>query len=198
MSNITTKLVTDTRLKQLLDCYGSESSSWPEDERQAAISLLKGSPELKHYREELRELDKHLSQFQVEENLAVDQPAIQSLEKRILSQLPEQTSTRDSSDIIQNSSNNVAPVKHIHRSRFWIGSIAASLFIVGLSAGVIHQLLSPGQNSINPQISKAQNDTEFARWAWEEVTGEPLMIDSESDPATLLALVELELPLEEQ
>ena len=77
-----------------------------------------------------------------------------------------------------------------------MGSIAASLFIIGLSAGVIHQLTNQEQNLENTQNNSAQNGSEFDQWAWEDVTGESLTIDTDNDPTTLLALVELELPVE--
>lgn len=185
MNSITTKLVTSTRLRQLIDCYGSESSSWPEDERQAALSLLKGSPELNQYRNDTRKLDKLLAQLQSTEIQTIDQTAMQSLQQHIMQKLPEQES---------NASNT--SVRNKNRSRFWMGSIAASLFIVGLSAGVIHQLINPGQNIIGSQASISQANNEFEQWAWEDVTGESLTIDTDNDPTTLLALVELELPVE--
>lgn len=198
MSNVTTKLVTDIRLKQLLDCYGSEPSSWPEGERQAALSLLKGSSEHGHYREEIRELDKLLSRLQAREDIELNQTAIQSLEQRILGELPEQeVSASINSRITKPGANDsIAPAQNRYRSRFWMGSIAASLFVVALSTGVVHLLFSPTQNAVNLQNSNLQPGNEFTQWAWEEVTGESPVIDSESDPATLLALVDMELPVE--
>ena len=88
-----------------------------------------------------------------------------------------------------------------------MGSIAASLFIVSLSAGVIHQLFNPALDSANQQTSNMtrvdngdylNNDlnNEFAQWAWEDITGESLTLDTDNDPTTLLALVELELAAE--
>jgi hypothetical protein len=185
MSNTASKLVTNARLRQLLDCYGSESSSWPEDERQAALSLLKGSPELKQYRDDVRELDRLLTQLKSQENQTVDQKAVHSLQQRIIQELPAQAS---------NPGNE--SVQDTNRSSFWMGSIAASLFIVGLSAGVIHQLTNSGQNNANSQTGNYQTSNEFDQWAWEDVTGETLVIDTDNDPTTLLALVELELPVE--
>jgi hypothetical protein len=228
MSNLTTKLVTPTRLRQLVDCYGSSSFSWPEDERQSALSLLKGSPELNTYRDQTRSLDKLLEKIQAQENHTMDQHAVQSLQQRIMSQLPEQESPASNDNTLYNlSTNNISTNNistntsdpshsgHAHRSHgssVWIGSIAASLFIISLSAGVIHQLFSPGQEPAsqhfaNQQASNlASNDigngltddlnNDFTQWAWEDITGESLVADTDSEPTTLLAMVELELPAE--
>lgn len=197
MSKITTKLVTNNRLRQLIDCYGSESTCWPENERQAALSLLKGSPELRHYRDDARRLDTILEQLKVQENNTINTDATQSLQQRIMHGLPEQQST-SSKDYVdeQPATENTVTVQHTGSSRFWIGSIAASLFIISLSAGIIHQLMSPGQKIVNPPNNTLQVDNEFAQWAWEDITGESLVEETDNDPGTLLAMVELELPVE--
>jgi hypothetical protein len=204
MSNVTTKLVTPTRLRQLLDCYGSSSSSWPEDERQAALSMLKGSPELNTYRDQNQSLDKLLEKIQAQESNTIDQHAVQTLQQRIMSQLPDQESPASNDSTPYNESANESNVSHFsharrsHRSKVWMGSIAASVFIVTLSAGVIHQLFSPGHEPANANqqaSSLASNDinNDFAQWAWEDITGESLAMDTDNEPTTLLALVELEL-----
>jgi hypothetical protein len=232
--NMTTKLVTPTRFRQILDCYGSSPSSWPEDERQAALNLLKNSAELRALQDEAllldKPLDKLLEETQSLEKDAIDKDAIQGLQQQIMNQLFEQeppASPRPANPRPANlRPNNIRPANQskteaneardgsthsLHRNRFWWGSIAASVFIIGLSLGVIHRLNSPDHAPIADQIPVAQKSedmgsddigsdnmgkNEFTQWAWEDITGESLTGDSDNDPTTLLALVELELPAE--
>ena len=193
MSNVTTKLVTPTRLQQLLDCYGSSPSSWPEDERQAALSLLKGSPELITVRDQTQSLDNQLAQIHELEHNTVDQTAVQSLQQRIMNQLPEQElpGRNNSASCNKNITKGEGSTHHPQRSKVWIGSIAASLFIVSLSAGVIHQLFSPAHDPVSQQSSNIANN-DFAQWAWEDITGESLAVETDNEPTTLLALVDME------
>lgn len=195
MRNTMTKLVTPTRFRQLLDCYGTSPSAWPEDERKAALTLLKTSSELQTMCDQAQSLDRLLAQHQAQDSSAQDAKAVQSLEQRIMHELPEQ-------DGIQNQAIAVS-VHRPHRSRIWIGSLAASLFIASLSFGVIHQLFGPGHSTatsiVQPQIPDQQNNlagNDFDKWAWEDITGESLTTEIDNGPATMLALVDMELPAE--
>jgi hypothetical protein len=201
MTNPTTKLVTQTRLRNLLECYGSSPSSWPEEERQAALNLLKGLPELKTLRDQIRSLDDILAQYHEQGINAIDPLTTQSLQQRIMSQLPEQE-LPDSGDN-DHTNKSEGSTRHPYRSRIWVGSIAASLFIVSLSVGVIDQLVSKGGSPTNQQSSNVVSNglnnglnNEFAQWAWEDITGESLTLEVEREPTTLLALVEMEFPAE--
>lgn len=201
MSKVTTKLITATRLRQLLDCYGADSTSWPEDERQAALSLLRGYPELTNYREQIHALDRLLKQLKAQEDNVLDQQAVQTLQQRIMHNLPEQTLPASNNHTHDHTTDNQvnSSRQSSHRSRMWMGSIAASLFIVSLSVGVIYQHVAPEQETGNMQTNHiAGNDLGdvFTQWAWEDITGETLATATDSEPATLLALVELELPVE--
>ncbi|WP_455198311.1 hypothetical protein [Kaarinaea lacus] len=205
MNNTTTKLVTETRLRKLLDCYGSDPSGWPEDERQAALSLLKGMPELKDYRDEIRTLDKLLEKQQTRDSIAITSEDIQSLQDRIMDRLPEQQSSQQSNEQHESDDrvihiSQADPVKESHASRNWLGSIAAGLFIVSLSVGVLYQLFGTDVHTTDGRVAVTDSgntmSNEFIQWAWEDVTGESLVADNDSDPATLLALVELEFPVE--
>ena len=128
MSNPTTKLVTQTRIRQLIECYGSSSASWPEEERQAALNLLQGLPELKSLRDQTRSLDNLLANYQALENHAIDERAMQSLQQRIMDQLPGQdlpVSNNASNNSRTNSSNykpNDNSTHRPHRFSFWTGS----------------------------------------------------------------------------
>lgn len=201
MSRPVTTLVTQTRIKQLLECYGSSVSSWPEEERPAAMNLLGGSPELKILREQIQPLDNMLMQYRDVQSNSIDQHAAQSLQQRIMDQLPDQ----ELAEIDHNNNDNSA--HHPHRLRFWAGSIAASVLVASLSLAVIKQLYIPGSTSQNnsqnnsesnslAQLSSDIADNDFARWAWEDITGELLEAESENSSATLYALLELELPAE--
>jgi hypothetical protein len=196
MSNTTTKLVTPKRLRQLLDCYGSTPSAWPQDERRAALTLLKSSPEMETLRCQAQTLDNLLMQHQAQETNTMDTTAMQVLQQRIMHELPEQDG-----DLHQAGHE---PEHRSHRGRFWMGSLAASLFIVSLSFGVIHQLFGPNHIPVtpvtHPHVANQQNNAvasnDFDEWAWEDITGESLSNNTDSEPATMLALVDLELPAE--
>ena len=189
MSKPTTRLVTQNRLKELLECYGSSSSFWPAEERQAALNLLNGSPELITQQSQIQSLDKLLMEYRNLESNSIDQRAVQSLQQRIMSQLPEQELPESNTDDIDR------PTLYPYRFRFLAGSIAASILVASLSLGVIHQLYPPENNpTIQPSAEIASNA--FSQWAWEDITGESIEPESENDPTTLYALVALEFPAE--
>ena len=189
MNKSATKLVTQTRIKELLECYGSSSSAWPENERRAAENMLEGSPDLNALRDDIQPLDNALMEYADWENNHIDQNSMQSLQHRIMSQLPDQQFSESNADL------NDKPTARPHHFRLWTGSIAASIFIASLSFGFITQIYSPEHNSLNPASADTAEDT-FAQWAWEDITGESVETESENDPTTLYALVELELPIE--
>ena len=208
MNNTTCKLVTPTRFRQLLDCYGSTPSAWPQDERQAALSLLKASPELQILRDQAQTLDKLLIQHQAQEAKAMDVQAVQVLQQRIMRELPVQEIAENRDDINKQSGSrehsNPSLARRSHRSRIWMGSLAASLFIVSLSFGVIHQLFGPGHTPVPPvdrqHVVNQQNNvtasSDFDEWAWEDVTGESLSNNSANVAANMLALVDMEISSE--
>ena len=122
-----------------------------------------------------------------------------------MSQLPDQESSASNDDTPYNKITNEGDVSHSaqahtsNRSKVWMGSLAASLFVVSLSAGVIQQLFNSDHDAAIQQTSNmASNEyiNEFAQWAWEDITSETLTMDTDNEPTTLLALVELELPVE--
>jgi hypothetical protein len=211
MNNVTTRLVTPTRLRQILDCYGSSPSHWPEEERQAALSLLNRSSEFNQWFEQARSLDRQLKDIKALDNSAVDSHSVQSLQQRIMSELPEQELSPDQNTPADNTApenqTDDARSGRAQRPRVWIGSIAASLFVVSLSAGVVYQLFAPGHDpfdqqtggvtshAVNNRVSHRVNN-DFARWAWEDVTGESLAPDTDNEPTTLLALVDMEFSAE--
>jgi hypothetical protein len=208
MNNTTSKLVTPTRFRQILDCYGSTPSAWPQDERQAALSLLKASPELQTLHDQAQTLDKLLIQQQKQESYTIDDSAMQALQQRIMRELPEQEVTDNRIDINRQSGrrdhSKPSSTHRSHRSHLWMGSLAASLFIVSLSVGVIHQLLGPGHTIVPPtdrqHVTNQQNNvtaySDFDKWAWEDITGESLPNNTDNGPANMLALVDMELPPE--
>jgi hypothetical protein len=189
MSKPINKLVTQTRIKELLECYGSSASAWPAEERQAAMNLLKGSPELNVLRDQIQPLDSALMEYHDAEKNHTDSQAVQSLQQRIMSQLPDQELPES------NTAHNDRSASHPHRFRFWTGSIAASIFIASLSFGIVHQLYQPENNSPTPPSTDIASNA-FAQWAWEDITDEAFETEPENDPTTLFALVALELPAE--
>lgn len=189
MSKPTTKLVTQTRIRELLECYGSPASAWPAEERQAAVNLLEGSPELNALRDQIRPLDSALMEYHDAEKNHTDSQAVSSLQQRIMSQLPDQERSESNAD------HTDKPASPPHRFRFWTGSIAASIFIASLSFGIVSQLYQPEHNSPTSASADTASNA-FAQWAWEDITDESPETESENDPTTLFALVALELPAE--
>lgn len=208
MSNTTSKLVTPARLQQLLDCYGSSPTSWPEEERQDALTLLKNTPELHTLHGQTQQLDNFFTQHKEYEASMVDKNAMQLLQQRIMRDLPEQI-LDDKQDGIhkhdgrQGHSNRNKEYRS-HRNRLWMSSLAASLFIVSLSLGVIHQIYGPGHTQLPPVASQHpanQQDNimvsnDFDAWAWEDITGESVSDNNDNGAATMLALVDMELAAE--
>ena len=189
MSKPTTKLVTQTRIQELLECYGSSASAWPAEERQAAVNLLEGSPELNALHDQIQLLDRALMEYHNAEINHTDSQSVQSLQQRIMSQLP------DREGLELNADHNDKPASHPHRFRFWTGSIAASIFIASLSFGIVNQLYQPENDSPTSSSTDIASNA-FAQWAWEDITDESVETESENDPTTLFALVALELPAE--
>jgi hypothetical protein len=191
MSNSTNKPVTQTRIKELLECYGSASAAWPEAERRAALNLLAGYPELRTLRDKIQTLDDVLAEYRALEDNTADEHSVQALQQRIMAQLPDQEAPDD------HFSHATRPVVHSHRLGLWTGSIAASALIAILSLNVIQQTHSPTPASDVPQAAEIASN-EFSQWAWEDITGESLVPDAETenDPRTLVALLALEFPAE--
>lgn len=185
MNNPRNKPVTQDRIKQLLECYGSAPAAWPEDERRAALNLLQGSPELKTLREQVRALDDLLTEYRESDNSALDSQRVQSLQQRMMDHLPDQVPAAD------NHGHGDSTSSRPHRLRFWMGGIAASALIASLALNVIDQTHSPDTR----QTADIAGD-EFTQWAWEEITGESLEAESENDPSTMVALLAMEFPTE--
>lgn len=57
-----TMTMTETRLRELFDCYGAEARRWPEAERPAALALLALRPDLAAERKRAAALDALLAQ----------------------------------------------------------------------------------------------------------------------------------------
>lgn len=191
MSNPTNKLVTQARIRALLECYGSASAAWPEEERRAALNLLSGYHELQALRNRIQSLDDILSDYRELEKTSLDARRVQSLQQRIMDQLPAQEMPE------HHASHNTGSTFRSRRIGFWTGSIAASALIAILSVTVIKQTHGPDSYPA-PQQDTNLADNTFSQWAWEDITGESLVpeTEAETDPRTLLALLDLEFPAE--
>ena len=62
MNGKTAKLISPERVEQLLECYGADPNSWPDDERATASALILHSDRLKQLQKEAEQLDKLLLQ----------------------------------------------------------------------------------------------------------------------------------------
>lgn len=182
MSNTTSKPVSQSRLKQILECYGSSPSSWPEDERQAALNMLAASTELKSLHDQATALDRQLARLRTMDSARIDNSARQSLQQKIMKQLTIQDEGSAAYTTGQRQSI-------YHRLGLWGGSIAAGLLIAVLSFNALQQSIP-----LNHTVAEIGGDDVFAQWAWEDITEESLNNDPENDPGTLMALVELEFP----
>lgn len=180
MNTIKHKPVSQNRLQQLLESYGSEPSCWPEEEREAAINLLAGSPELKNLQAEASVLDGVLARLDARDSARINSSTVQNLQQQILDRLPEKNNGETT-----NTTHHKA-----QRARLW-ASIAASIVIAAVSFSLL-QPVAVEHPATGEQSSDNSADA-FAQWAWEDITEEPLSIDTDNDPSTLMALVELEL-----
>ncbi len=168
MSNSPLKLISPTRVKTLLECYGADPADWPGDERNAAVSVLNQSGELQHIQQQAKRLD-NLLQLSAKTS-AVSEPARSELVTKIIDNLPLQSAHSDS---------------HLPNRRWPIAAAAAILMLAIPLYLQLHRS-SPAQ----PFEQVASVD--YEQWLWEDITGDTFVTDNEA--LDFLTLVELEQP----
>lgn len=181
MSGKTAKLISPERVKRILECYGSNPETWPEDEKVAALSLIQHSRELHDLQQQTAELDNLLKS--ADSVVAInDEPGSDELLNKIVNALPEQDRKPDPrfANHLPNSKKSFFDLNHS------LGAIAASLAVVAISMSIV--TLSP--TNINPEASVASSQSVLDEWMWEQVMGEPA--DEAEEPLSMMALLELE------
>ena len=162
------KLVSIERAEQLIDCYGANTQAWPEDERVAATSLIQASSELQQQLQNAQQLDDSLNSKDL---ISSDNAA---LAKRILKQLPDQTTTKFTS------------TTHNHAVWKKTGMIAAGFMLLIVSFFTIQ---SPNQ-ALNPTPVVAQN--ELDQWLWDEISNNNTETEDDED-LSFMAMIDFEI-----
>ncbi|WP_455365765.1 hypothetical protein [Kaarinaea lacus] len=179
MNSKTAKLITPERVMELLDCYGADPESWPDDERTTALALIQNSTQLKNLQNEARELDHFLAGGEMKQDAV--EPVDMKLVSRITANLPAQD--KPVKRITQDSR------RAVKRSLFdpgsWTGMIAASLAVFAITVSIMELQSTPGSR---PQSSVSQAELDY--WMWQQVTGETENEDEE--PLTMMVLFEPE------
>lgn len=179
MNSKTAKLISPERVEELLDCYGANRDSWPDDERATALALIQNSSELQRMQQEAEQLDQFL--ISGDDKVDANAPVDSKLVSRIVNNLPE-----------QNKAQQVgSAINHAHSKRLlfdyhnWIGMAAASIAVFVISVSIMNL-----QPSSVPREQPRLVQTELDEWMWEQVTGE---LDSEDEePITMMALLEMD------
>jgi hypothetical protein len=163
MTTSTQQSVSIERVETLIEAYGSNTQCWPEQERDAAMTLLAETPALQQRYKEAQQLDTVLLAGQVEE-----QPD-DALLARIVDNLPTQ---------------QVAglTVKQQAWWQRWPTSIAAGFAVMAI---VLMVMNAPQQGIENEQLAMQEMDY----WLWEEVTDQASVDSSEELPTGFMGML---------
>lgn len=146
MVNTTVSEMSIERVTTLIEAYGSDTQSWPEQERVEAVACLESSSLLQQLLNDAHELDALLQMGSVEEQ--VDE----ALLAHIVDELPEQPKVKQ----------NIAKYDWLPR---WPAAMAAALTAVVVVLVVMN---SPVQTVQNEQIALQEMDYLL----WQDVTGQ--------------------------
>ena len=146
MANTTATEMSIERVTTLIEAYGSDTQSWPEQERAEAVACLESSPLLQQLLNDAHELDALLQTGSVEEQ------ADEALLKRIVDKLPEQPKVEQ----------NIAKLEWMPR---WPAAMAAALTAVVVVLVVMNSSVQIVQNE---QIALQEMDYLL----WQDVTGQ--------------------------
>jgi hypothetical protein len=192
MASKTAKLISAERVAQLLECYGANEINWPEDERAAAINLIKYSPELQQRRHEAQQLDAAMNALTTNE--ALYQRADAKTVDALMDKLPPQ----QPSNIKPMSAETTAKKRSFINTWLTYGMAAAAAVVV-VTTVILKQQFSPTQSTDATTIAQRELDS----WMWDQVTGADVQgvdvqEENNGEPLTLMALVDLEMmPVEE-
>ena len=79
----------ESRVRELIDAYGADDSRWPDDERDAALTVCAESTLMQEYRLQARALDQSMDAYHIPPSLTVD---------AILRQIPEHAASESEAD----------------------------------------------------------------------------------------------------
>lgn len=150
------------RVADLIEAYGSNTESWPEKERHAAVACLDASPLLKQQLRDAAHLDAMLLEGYVEE------PVDETLLKRIV--------------------NNLPPQPGIHRAERETARARWSAALVAAVTGIAIMLVvmnSPIEEVQPEQVAVQELDY----WLWEEVTDQVSFDNSEETTTELMNML---------
>ena len=166
--------VTEARVRELLDAYGSDPASWPAQEREAALVIIASSADLQAQQAHSALLDDILRHDQ--HAALQDIGSTQALQARILAGLPERASHR--------------PPAHAA----W-QNLLASLFTPRLAFALATFMVVTATVylQIPPATELASQSGEFEQWAWYDVTGQSLDNQSNTAALSMMDLIELEV-----
>ena len=163
MVNTTATEMSIERVTTLIEAYGSDTQSWPEQERADAVACLESSPLLQQLLHGAYELDAVLQTGGVEEQ------ANEALLARILDKLPEQPKVEQ----------NITKLEWIPR---WPAAMAAALTAVVVVLVVMNSSVQTVQNE---QIALQEMDYLL----WQDVTGQGSDEISDEVPTDFISML---------
>lgn len=179
MNSKTAKLISPERVREILDCYGADPESWPDDERTTALALIQNSTQLKNLQTEARQLDRYLTGGDIMQRAG--KPVDMNLVSRITANLPAQDKPGQS--VVQN--NRAALKRSLFDFSSWTGMIAASIAVFAITVSIMELQSSSGARQ-QSDVSQAELDY----WMWQQVTGE--VENEDEEPLTMMVLFEPE------
>jgi len=151
------------RVAELIEAYGSNTQSWPESERAAAVECLESSAPLQKLMEEEKQLDMALLEEHVEQ--AVDEELL----SRIVEHLPAQA-----------VANKV--VKQPGKRYQWSASIAAVITGIAITLTIMN---APDQGiEVEPLVLQ-----EMDYWLWQDVTDQVSFDNAEESPTDFMSML---------
>lgn len=191
------KFVSIERAIALIDCYGANIEAWPDEERVAAIALVKASTQLQQRLQAAQQLDDALNGYGG--SAQTHQPALVS---RIIDQLPDQdpaeliTAAPDpiNQRSVLKSDETYNPTYLKVESHFWQKK---SMIAAGFALFFVAYFLSQSQtSSLKPTTLIAQPILD--QWMLDEIAADNTVNNSnnendDDEELTFMAMVELEI-----
>ena len=187
MNEKTAKLVNYDRVIELLACYGANTDCWPEEERAAAVALIKHSADLQQRQLEAQQLDAAMDVHNIQQS--INKRPDREVVGRIVDRLPEQ------------AQQNIRPISHrkinlpVKQTKAWqrYGMVAALVAVFMTALFVIEQPWP-----LQPQVATNTKQNDIDQWMWQEIYGTTPPQEESEEPLTFMALVDLEsLPSDE-
>lgn len=162
--------VTDERARQILSAYGGVPASWPVAERDEMLRAIRGSESLRATQRAQLGLDRILTDQRDREFAQLSMQKVESLRDGILAGF-----------LARQSANGLDPRNNPERQtgfkwpelryrRPWVPALAAGLMVLVIG------LLIMG-NDREATVAELA----FERWAWEDVTAQALLPESNAD-----------------